>query len=465
MTNGINTYSSTPASNIALFPEGQTPSSLNDGMRQVQADIRSWYEDAEWVNYGHVPTRATNTTFTIPTDVTATYTVNRRIKCTDSSTLYGTITASSYSAPNSTVTVVLDSGNLSASLTAISLALLKPTNVSLHANLGRQGADIASAATTDLSAATGDFVNITGTTTITALGTAASGIARTVKFTGALTLTHNATSLILPGAANITTAAGDVAIFRSLGSGNWVCVTYTKASGVAIVVNATYSKGSDIASATTTDIGAATGDFVDITGTTTITGLGTITAGIERTVRFTGALILTHNSVSLILPGAANITTASGDTAIFRSLGSGNWVCISYKKANGTAIVGVSGVAVQADMEAASSTTLAVTPGVIQHYRGVNKAWAIVTFSAGTPSLLDSWGVSSVTDSGTGVTDINFSTAFSSSNFSAVACLLGSNGFIHTRASATASSCRVNTSNTSGVAADINFQVCFQGDQ
>jgi hypothetical protein len=50
-------------------------------------------------------------------------------------------------------------------------------------------------------------------------------------FAGALTFTHNATSLILPGAANITTAAGDVAWMESLGSGNWRCLVYMPAAG------------------------------------------------------------------------------------------------------------------------------------------------------------------------------------------------------------------------------------------
>jgi hypothetical protein len=70
-----------------------------------------------------------------------------------------------------------------------------------------QGADIASASTTNLATATGVCVTVTGTTTITALGTASAGVVRVVTFTGALTLTHNATSLILPGAANITTSS------------------------------------------------------------------------------------------------------------------------------------------------------------------------------------------------------------------------------------------------------------------
>jgi hypothetical protein len=72
-------------------------------------------------------------------------------------------------------------------------------------------------------------VRVTGTVAITSLGTAPSGVTRKLRFAGALTLTHNATSLILPGAANITTAAGDTAEAISLGSGNWVVVQYTRA--------------------------------------------------------------------------------------------------------------------------------------------------------------------------------------------------------------------------------------------
>ena len=92
-----------------------------------------------------------------------------------------------------------------------------------------QGSNIASASTTNLATATGELVIVTGNATITALGTAAAGVERVVQFSGTPTLTYNATSLILPGQQNITVVAGDTAIFRSLGSGNWLCVDYTRA--------------------------------------------------------------------------------------------------------------------------------------------------------------------------------------------------------------------------------------------
>ncbi|RWI94675.1 MAG: hypothetical protein E5X33_28480 [Mesorhizobium sp.] len=103
-------------------------------------------------------------------------------------------------------------------------------------NLSAAGADMASAATVNLANSTGTLVTITGTVTITALGAVAAGAERDLVFAGALTLTHNATSLILPGGANITTAAGDVARMRSLGGGNWRCMSYQRANGAAIAV-------------------------------------------------------------------------------------------------------------------------------------------------------------------------------------------------------------------------------------
>jgi hypothetical protein len=108
------------------------------------------------------------------------------------------------------------------------------TNVFTVAEGSFAPVDIASAATTDIGASASPNVRITGTTTITSFGTVAAGTRRFLAFAAALTLTHNATSLILPGAANITTAAGDTAVARSLGSGNWVVENFTRAAGLPI---------------------------------------------------------------------------------------------------------------------------------------------------------------------------------------------------------------------------------------
>jgi hypothetical protein len=94
--------------------------------------------------------------------------------------------------------------------------------------------DLASAATTDLGAQTTDNLRITGTTPITSFGTAPNGVTRNLRFADVLTITHNATSLICPGAANIITAAGDTGTAKSLGSGNWVLTDWQPASGYAL---------------------------------------------------------------------------------------------------------------------------------------------------------------------------------------------------------------------------------------
>lgn len=94
-----------------------------------------------------------------------------------------------------------------------------------------------------------------------------------------------------------------------------------------------------VASATTTDLGAVTSNKVSITGTTTITGFGTVAAGVQRWGRFTGSLTLTHNATSLILPGSANITTQAGDSFEAVSLGSGNWAVYNYTPRTGKAVV------------------------------------------------------------------------------------------------------------------------------
>ncbi len=86
------------------------------------------------------------------------------------------------------------------------------------ASLWEKGSDVASAGTTSLGE--GGFFHITGTTTITDIdfATDKSGRWAMLVFDGALILTHNASTLILAGGANITTAAGDMLLVRSEGT-------------------------------------------------------------------------------------------------------------------------------------------------------------------------------------------------------------------------------------------------------
>lgn len=103
----------------------------------------------------------------------------------------------------------------------------------------KTGASIASAGSMDLSTLTGNSADVTGTTTIVSLGGSSLpiGSERSLTFAGILTITHNATTLIMPNAGNnVITADGDVFTFRHLGSGNWKCIGYALADGSSLVV-------------------------------------------------------------------------------------------------------------------------------------------------------------------------------------------------------------------------------------
>lgn len=195
---------------------------------------------------------------------------------------------------------------------------------------------IASAATCDIGTVDAELITVTGTTGISSLGSTLGatgyGVHKLLTFAGALTLTNSA-SLACITSANITTAAGDSCMVE-YGASGWTMLWYARQSGAALGNPPTAT----IASASTTDIGGTSATLLSVTGTTTITSFGTAPSGTRRWLTFTGALTLTHNATSLILPGAANITTAANDCACVISLGSGNWRCVSYTRANGQQI-------------------------------------------------------------------------------------------------------------------------------
>lgn len=118
-------------------------------------------------------------------------------------------------------------------------------------------------------------------------------------------------------------------------------ITASKVDLGTIAQDINEAKGADVASATTTTIWVTDGNFIHVTGTTTITSFGTAPqAGAQRTVVFDGALTLTHNSTSLILPTGANITTAAGDVAIVRAETTANARVVAYIRKDGTSLAG-----------------------------------------------------------------------------------------------------------------------------
>ena len=139
---GIKDYSTTAGNNTSVggvsIAEGMLPSNINNAFRAVTADMREWYNDAQWVIYGdgdgaHTFAYVSGTSFTVNgANVTAHYHAGRRVKAVGSSTgtIYGTISSTSFSS-NTTVNVTWDSGSLSSETLVIYLAILTQTNNSL----------------------------------------------------------------------------------------------------------------------------------------------------------------------------------------------------------------------------------------------------------------------------------------------------------------------------------------------
>lgn len=137
-----------------------------------------------------------------------------------------------------------------------------------------------------------------------------------------------------------------------------------------------------IASAASIDIGAAASNTVIISGTATITSLGTIAAGAIRYLRATGAFTLTHNATSLILPSGANITAAVGDVFRFESLGAGNWRLTGFQS-------GTAATYQPLDATLTSLSALGTAADKMAYTTGVD-TWAEAAITAGGRQLLQS---------------------------------------------------------------------------
>ena len=138
------------------------------------------------------------------------------------------------------IDTLLDDADAATALATLTAAGTGIVNTFTKTQSWTKGADIASAATLVLGTG-GNYFDVTGAVAITAI-TVVAGTFFGLQFDGALTLTHHATNLDLPGEANITTAAGDVGVFYATGANTVQCVAYTKADGKAVVVVAAGGK-------------------------------------------------------------------------------------------------------------------------------------------------------------------------------------------------------------------------------
>jgi len=166
-----------------------------------------------------------------------------------------------------------------------------------------QGADVASAAILPLGD-DGNYFDITGTTGITSISqqdadgnNVQAGTVAKLHFDGACLITHDATGLVLPGGANITTAAGDELEFICFDSVNeyWRCTNYSPADGIPVTGTLPVANGGTGQSAYT--------DGQLLIGGTTLSDIqkATLTPG--------AGILITNGNNSIII-------TATGDDTV-----------------------------------------------------------------------------------------------------------------------------------------------------
>jgi hypothetical protein len=231
--------------------------------------------------------------------------------------------------------------------------------------------DLPSQDVCDLMSVDSNTIEIQGAATITSFGAGVVGATKFVSFgTSGVTLVNTAGKLSLPGNADILVAQYDSLVAQCVANNNWRVRFYQRKNGTPLVGGADPSKlplaGGTMTGAIneakmvrvpsggTTNIGAANSNVVDLyyQDSNTISSFDNVPAGVRRIVTRTGRnaagalnqdttpITLVHNADYLVLPGAANIVMAIGDTIELESLGGGYWHALNYQRGNGQALVG-----------------------------------------------------------------------------------------------------------------------------
>lgn len=136
-------WSTTAASNNSAVPDGApdgwTGANVNEWARETMAAARTQASDAAYIDETYQLTtvgakslsRTSTTQFKVlACDATAHFTTGRRVRVVGATTDYGFVTSSSYSAPDTTVNVTMDSGDVPTS----------PTQALVHVDAQIRGA-------------------------------------------------------------------------------------------------------------------------------------------------------------------------------------------------------------------------------------------------------------------------------------------------------------------------------------
>ena len=130
---GIEAYSTNPNANTGQMPEGQAPSTVNDGVRTIQTHLAQWYNDPQWYRPGAPAptiTRLSSNSVRVPgADVTALYQVGRavRIQGDSTGTIYGKVASAEFTGGNTNIVITLTGSDaIESEALVVSLATAGP---------------------------------------------------------------------------------------------------------------------------------------------------------------------------------------------------------------------------------------------------------------------------------------------------------------------------------------------------
>lgn len=199
-----------------------------------------------------------------------------------------------------------------------------------------------------------------------------------------------------------------------------------------------------VPSAGVADLTTATGRWVPVSGSSTLTGFGTESAGIWYLVTLTGSPTINNGNIST--PGAVTIVGAAGDMFVADSQGSGVWRVHSYTRASGAPVN-------MSPQSTALGATVALS-NVANYFDGpsINVGTAGTWFVSGTVSVADAAAANFYAKLWDGTTLIS---AASSSFVSGQAVSISLSGFIKSPAGNLRISVRDSTATTGKIMPDV----------
>lgn len=181
-------------------------------------------------------------------------------------------------------------------------------------------ATILTADTTDLGSYPNTVLTVTGAGPVYSFGTSSpAGTIKVLSFSGGTNVVYNATSMVLPGAADLNTTAGDMAIAVALGSGDWQVLFFNSAA--LTVAQGGTGRTSLTAHAVLLGEGTSPVNFA-APGTTGYPLLSTGAAGdpafgqLDLTVGVTGILPTPNGGTGLASPTIHNLVIGNGTSAM-----------------------------------------------------------------------------------------------------------------------------------------------------